>query len=65
MYIGEFVDGMRHGKGVFRFANGDRYEGEFDKNLFDGYGVFVWNTAVDEYNNMIIGKSISINYLLD
>lgn len=33
---------MRHGMGVLRFyKTGDRYEGEFKANFFDGYGIYV------------------------
>ena len=27
-----------HGKGVLNFNNGDRYEGYFENNLFEGKG---------------------------
>ena len=31
-YKGNFVDGLRKGKGVIYYKNGDRYEGEFDND---------------------------------
>lgn len=33
VYKGAFVDGKRHGFGVFEYANGARYEGEWFENL--------------------------------
>jgi len=32
-YQGEWVNGQRHGCGVFYFANGARYDGEWKNNL--------------------------------
>ena len=29
MYSGEWKDGMRHGQGTFKFANGDEHLGEW------------------------------------
>ena len=33
MYDGEFCQGLRHGYGTFYYANGARYEGEWQNNL--------------------------------
>jgi len=41
-YEGEFHDGLRHGRGVFFYANGARYEGEWKANVKDGYGLFFY-----------------------
>ena len=30
------------GKGIYRFSNGERYEGEFKNNMFDGKGVYFY-----------------------
>ena len=30
------------GKGLYTFANGKIYEGEFKNDLKEGYGVFKW-----------------------
>ena len=35
-YDGELYQGMRHGFGVFRYANGARYEGEWKHNVKSG-----------------------------
>ncbi|KAF4323488.1 hypothetical protein BBO99_00001358 [Phytophthora kernoviae] len=41
-YEGEFSDGLRHGNGVFYYANGARFEGEWKANVKDGYGLFFY-----------------------
>ncbi|XP_021042888.1 radial spoke head 10 homolog B [Mus pahari] len=37
-YIGEFVNGLRHGKGTFYYASGAMYEGEWASNKKHGRG---------------------------
>ena len=37
-YEGEIRDGLPHGKGTFKYKNGDEYNGEFKNGLFDGNG---------------------------
>ena len=41
-YEGEFKAGMKHGKGVKTWPNGDRYEGEFVEDRREGRGVYTW-----------------------
>jgi L1 cell adhesion molecule like protein len=31
-----------HGRGVFRWADGRKYEGEYHDDKKQGYGVFTW-----------------------
>ena len=38
-YQGEMLGGKPHGKGITHFANGDVYEGEYEKGRRQGYGV--------------------------
>ena len=41
-YVGEFVDGKRHGKGTNYFPDGTRYDGEWKNGYMNGYGVCVY-----------------------
>ncbi len=34
------MDGQRYGKGVFTYANGDKYEGEYKNGQCHGRGVY-------------------------
>ena len=38
-YIGQVVNGLAEGKGTWYEINGDRYEGEFKKGIYDGKGI--------------------------
>eukprot|EP00961_Rhodomonas_salina_P137827 1853952-Rhodomonas_salina.1 len=39
-YVGEWQNGVRHGTGVFEYADGSRYEGEWAANVKEGTGTF-------------------------
>jgi hypothetical protein len=39
---GEYSDGKKNGRGVYRSANGDRYTGEFRDDKFNGRGVMIF-----------------------
>jgi hypothetical protein len=41
-YHGNFLAGMKHGKGIKLMPNGDHYEGDFREDYRDGHGVYVW-----------------------
>jgi hypothetical protein len=41
-FEGEYLNGRRHGRGVFSWANGDRYEGGYSEDNRAGVGVFTW-----------------------
>ena len=40
------VNGLREGHGVFHYNNGDKYEGNFPRNKFNGKGVYSWAIVV-------------------
>ncbi len=40
-YIGEVLNGQRHGKGTLILANGDKYEGEWKNGQRHGKGIFI------------------------
>ena len=39
-YIGEVVNGIKEGKGIIYWNNGDRYEGEWRNDRMDGKGIY-------------------------
>jgi len=43
-YVGDIVDGKRHGKGKYTFDNGAVYEGDWENGLRDGTGVLTTST---------------------
>ena len=38
-YVGQVVNGLREGKGIYYVFNGDRYEGEWKNDKRDGKGI--------------------------
>ena len=42
VYVGEFREGKKHGRGVKNWPWGDRYEGEFADDSKHGAGIYVW-----------------------
>ncbi len=41
-YVGEYVDGRKHGRGTMFFASGEKYVGEFRAGKRYGQGTFTW-----------------------
>ena len=41
-YIGQIVNGLPEGKGIYFYDNGDKYEGEFKKGIRNGRGIFYY-----------------------
>ena len=38
IYVGEWHDGQRHGKGIYYYPDGSRFEGTWDNNKKNGEG---------------------------
>jgi len=64
IYEGGWVEGFKHGFGVYRFNNGDIYEGNFIKDIKSGLGKYYFQTGEkfegEFLNNFINGKGKSI-----
>ena len=63
VYKGEInFTGKMHGKGVFTYSNGDRYEGYYKEGVKHGKGVFTWADGMSyegEYENDVrSGKGV-------
>ena len=59
-YIGDFKNGMKHGKGIIRYYNGDTFEGEFRDGKKNGKGAFTYSSGETSsgkwQNDLFIGK---------
>ena len=42
-YIGQVVNGIREGKGIYYYNGGDRYEGEWKNDKKEGKGIYYYN----------------------
>lgn len=47
-YIGEFLDGVRHGMGRFEYSNGNLFTGAWERDMKCGFGTLKWANG-DEY----------------
>ena len=43
-YVGQTVNGLREGKGIFFLNNGDRYGGDWKNYKYEGRGVYYYNS---------------------
>ena len=63
--MGNWLDGKKHGKGIYIWKDNSMYIGEFKNNKMDGYGVCYDNHGNIIYegewkNNLVHGKGIYI-----
>lgn len=58
-YQGEWVQGQRHGYGVFYYANGSIYEGFWKHNLKDGQAVFTSHEGLVQIYSFANDKQLS------
>ena len=61
-YVGQVVNGLREGKGVCYWENGDRYEGDYRNDNKEGKGIYYFidgdRYEGDERNDKAEGKGI-------
>ena len=53
-YQGPFLNGKKHGRGVYTWPNGDTFVGEFDNGIYT-QGIYKWNNG-----NKYIGEFKSV-----
>lgn len=44
-YSGDFKEGEMDGEGIWKSAKGDRYEGQYRKNMKHGVGRYQWKSG--------------------
>ena len=63
-YVGQVVNGLREGKGIIYWNDGDRYEGEWRNDKIEGKGIYYYNNGDrsmgDYYNDKQIGKHVEL-----
>ena len=52
-YIGDWKNGLQHGKGSAVYLNGNQYGGEFKHGLKNGYGEFIVING-DRYRKFLV-----------
>lgn len=45
VYVGQVLNGKRHGKGKYIWLNGHVYEGDWQENKFHGKGKYTWHNG--------------------
>ena len=63
-YVGQVVNGLREGKGIEYYNDGNRYEGDFRNDKREGKGIYYYNNGDremgDYYNDKEIGKHVML-----
>ena len=53
-YIGELVNGKKHGKGTMKGIDGNVYEGEWKEGLMHGKGIYKWSDCITVYEGEFV-----------
>ena len=63
-YVGQVVNGLREGKGIEYYNDGDRYEGNWKNDKKEGKGIYYYNDGSrkmgDYLNDNPIGKHVTL-----
>ncbi|XP_020899572.1 MORN repeat-containing protein 1 [Exaiptasia diaphana] len=60
-YDGETSLGMRHGKGVYYYKNGDIYDGQWKRGRKHGYGVYTYLDGTQKRGFLVEDEFIGVN----
>ena len=44
-YVGNFVNGIKSGQGIYTWASNDYYEGDFNHDTLHGWGIYYWTSG--------------------
>jgi len=63
-FIGEFMNGRRHGKGQYIWENGDKFVGEYLDNKRNGIGIdYLANGQIKDAGTFRDGRLVSTHYV--
>jgi len=63
-YVGQVVNGLREGKGIYYYNNGDRYEGDFKNDKYEGKGIYYSHNGNREMGDWKDDKEIGKHVIL-
>ena len=52
-YEGDFLNGEKHGKGIYKATNGTKYEGDYFQGFREGHGTIYQPTGQIAYTGML------------
>ena len=55
VYIGQLLNGFRHGEGFYTRFDGSTYKGSFSYDQYDGYGEAKYNNSTEYEGNFSRG----------
>ena len=53
-YKGEYLHGLRNGKGTLCRWDGNRYTGQWVNDKMEGYGSFIWKAENQKYTGQFL-----------
>lgn len=66
-YVGDYVNGMKHGQGIYTWANGDKYVGEYMDDKKHGLGKLTFvrgDGGIKNWENINKGRWVGDSYVL-
>ena len=63
-YVGQVVNGLKEGKGIMYYNDGDRYEGEWRNDKKEGKGIYYYHSGNREMGDYYNGKEIGKHVML-
>ena len=57
IYVGQMIDGLRHGLGIMKYRNGRQYEGNWQEDLRDGKGFERYPNGNTYFGHFKTGKA--------
>jgi hypothetical protein len=60
VYVGDFKEGAKHGKGIFVRSNGDKHVGHYQGGIAHGKGVYHWKNGDTWVGSWFHGRQVMV-----